>query len=151
MSPAARYSMGLPAEGGRVTIYNHDGDQRIPALTLQRLDDSPLGTEKLAANIVSLLNGRTPAHTLDAGDGHAVFYQRTPNGIILNDHDGQPGVSRPVIALLGVGQDGILTAEAEKALCATDHLFMKALGDTVLRAGGQAPSGGGPRQPAPQI
>jgi hypothetical protein len=141
--------MGLPAEGGRITIYSQQGEQRIPALTVQRLEDSALGTEKLAANVVSLLNGKTPGHTLDAGDGHHVYYQRTPTGIILHDHDGVPGLSRPVIGLLGVGQDGVLTTEAHTALDAADNLFMKALGDTVLRAV-HGPSGSGPRPQTPQ-
>ncbi|MBU0859366.1 MAG: hypothetical protein KJ667_05470 [Alphaproteobacteria bacterium] len=151
MSKQATYSKGLALEAGGIAIRALTDGEAVPVLTVQVLDKSaaPGSTERLADNVVSLLNGHSPAHQIDpgaseSGVGRRVYFQRAASGIILNVKDAAPGVSRPAVGILATGRDATLSATA---LSAMDGLFMKALCDTVQPARGPHPGAEGGVRP----
>lgn len=75
--------------GDRATIVALDEQgQEIPVLHIMDGDfDFPGSVEELAANIVSLLNGNEPMHSIDLGP-HDIFWKRDANGVELRLNDG---------------------------------------------------------------
>lgn len=151
MGKQAAYSKGLALSAEGISIRAFKDGAQVPVLTLQNLDSEQnrLGSmEKLADNVISLLNGHHPAHRLEPSEHSRIYFQRAASGLILRLQPEGQGLSQPAIGIFATGGDDALSS---KALNEMDNLFMKALCDTLNPSAAPHPgSSGGPRPGTPQ-
>jgi hypothetical protein len=130
--------------GDRATIAQV-GEPEVPVISVATVPSAfPLDVGRLTANVISMLNGEDPQHSISAGTHKVYWRDRGNNGIEFRHQDDGKGMTQPGISF--IVNEGCPDALAEDVLARLkDPAGLKSLCDNITRT---EPSGGGSR-PSP--